>query len=204
MAGSNLVLHGLDSAVASLNSSKKDFEVAIKRTTSDFRSRAPAWVAKAVTSTYSISSKEVKGTVTKQTHGKVKLKGASVDNVALVYSGRVLTPIHFKMRPATRPKGTKDESGRTIRRAKPYQVTAEIFKGQRKVLGAEVFLGAGGGGDLPFQRKGGGRLPIQAVRTLSVPQMIGNEDVSTQIQANIDEGLGKRLENNVNQVLKKR
>lgn len=202
----NIALNGLAEAKAQLKGASKDCEIAIKRTTSDFKSRAPAWVSKAVTATYGIAAKEVKAAMTggKKTTGTIKVKGTVVDNVGLVYAGRALTPIHFKMKPKARPKGIKDETGRTIRRAKPYQVTAEIYKGKRKVLGSGVFLGSNGSSDIPFQRKGATRTPIEAIRTVSVPQMIENEDVAAQIRKNIDEGLTKRIEHHTEQILKKR
>lgn len=203
-SGLSMALKGIDQAKARISTSKKEIATVIKRTTSDFKSRAPAWVSKAVTGTYGIASKEVKASSSKKVVGSVKIKGELVDNTALVYTGRVLTPTHFKMKPMARPRGTKDDTGRTTRKARPYEVSAEIYKGKRKSLGPSVFLGAGGGGDIPFQRKGSGRLPIIAVRTLSVPQMIGNEQVTKEIQQNIDEGMRKRLDNAVKQIIAKR
>ena len=107
--------------------------------------------------------------------------------------GRVLTPTHFKMKP-------------TQRKPKPYRVSQEVFKGQRKNLPAGVFLASSGGEgstQIPFQRESESRYPIKSIKTLSVPQMIENEKVQPLIQQNIDEGLSKRLENHVKQMLAK-
>ncbi|WP_339060076.1 hypothetical protein [Tepidibacillus marianensis] len=180
----NISLKGYANLVKELHRINKDSETVIKRTTSDFKSRAPAWVAAAVSQTYGIKKSEITKTKTSaKPVGKVVVSGILVDNVQLTFSGRVLTPTHFNMKPKSRPKPTKDENGKTIRKAKKYTVTAEIFRGQRKALGSNVFLGSNKGtGDIPFQRTGQGRTPIQAIKTLSIPQMITNENVAAQIQ----------------------
>lgn len=62
---------------------------------------------------------------------------------------------------------------------------------------------AKGSTQIPFQRESESRYPIKSIKTLSVPQMIENEKVQPLIQQNIDEGLSKRLENHVKQMLAK-
>jgi hypothetical protein len=94
--------------------------------------------------------------------------------------------------------------GKRPAKNKPYQVTAEIFKGRRVQLSSSAFLGSNGGSSfLPFQRESDSRLPIKSIKTVSVPQMIGNPTVQTQIQANIEDGLSKRVEHHFNQAMKK-
>lgn len=201
----NVSLKGYAKLTKELHKINKNSETVVKRTTSDFRSRAPAWVAAAVSQTYGIKKSEItKAKTSAKAVGKIVVSGILVDNVQLTFSGRVLTPTHFGMKPKTRPRSTKDENGKTIRRAKKYTVTAEIFRGQRKPLGSNVFLGSNKGtGQIPFQRTGQGRTPIEAIKTLSIPQMITNKDVAAQIQKNIDEGLTKRLENHMKQAMAK-
>lgn len=171
-------------------------EKVVQKTMNDFKSRAPAWITKAVTATYGIPAKEVKAALTNVEKGKgvgtIKVAGFNVDNVRLVYTGRLLTPTHFKMRPKVRPaKGRK------------YTITAEIFKGQRKKLSGNAFLATNRGtGQIPFQRTGPKAYPIQSIKTVSIPQMIENEKVAAQIQLNIEEGLTKRLENHLKQAMK--
>ena len=60
----------------------------------------------------------------------------------------------------------------TVRPPAPYQITAQIIKGQRARLPDNTFMGAGKVPAIPFQRTGSGRGPLEAVHTLSVPQMI--------------------------------
>ena len=165
---------------------------ALRRTVSDFKSRAPGWVSSAVTSHYTIKKSDVRSAVkAKEKAGSVKVGGVSVDGARIKYEGGLLTPTHFQMTPKERP-------------AKPYTVKAKIKKdGSKKVLSPIAFLGsANGSAQIPFQRKGESRLPVEAIKTTSVPQMIENDSVTSDIAAKISEGLTKRLEHNMQQAIK--
>lgn len=176
----------IDQVVKGLDKEKANAEKVVRRTIGDMRTRAPGWVSKAVREEYNISAGDVKEALRVGNDGKVSIAGTEVDNVTLTYKGRVLTPTHFKMKPASRPAS-----------GVPYQVTAEIKKGQRKTLSSKAFLAhAGGAGtkEIPFQRTGQSRLPIEAIKTISVPQMIETGDgVKPQIEEAINEGLEKRF-----------
>lgn len=202
---------------ADLKAMNKEAEKAIQRTVSDFKSRAPAWVSAAVSEEYTIKKSEVKAAMTgTKKIGSVKVSGIAVDNIGLEYSGRVLTPLHFKMKPKKPPAKLEkklrlipgenigsDSDVVAVHPIKAYQVTVEIHKGKIKSLGSGVFLGSNGGeGFIPFQRTGGGRTPVEAIKTVSVPQMITNEKVAETIQKNIEEGLTKRLEHHAQQAMK--
>ncbi len=173
---------------------QKGAEKAIKRTVGDMKSRAPGWVSKAVREEYGRAAKDVKGAMHTENGGSMNFKGAEVDAVALVYKGRVLTPTHFKMKPASRPP-------------KPYSVTAEVRKGQRKTLSSIAFLSHSGGSEskeIPFQRRGAARTPIDAIKTLSVPQMIeSKQGIKPKDEKVINEKLEKRFEHHCEQALKK-
>lgn len=187
--------------VGNLKALNKDVDKAISRTISDCKTRAPAQVTKAVTAVYGIKSGEVtaagktaKGSA--KTVGSIKVKGVAVDSVQLTYTGRLLTPTHFSMTPKKRP-----EAG------KKYKVKAAVFKGQKKVLGSGVFLapsGSAGTIEIPFKRTTKKRYPIEAVKTVSIPQMITNETVAADIQTRIDELLAKRLEHNTERIASKK
>ena len=85
---------------------------------------------------------------------------------------------------------------------KPYTVKATIIKGQRTALGAGSFIASGNGGSvLPFQRTAEGRKPIEAVRTLSVPQMIDGR-AREGIQEAISTGLEKRFAHHIEQAMR--
>ena len=205
-----------------LKTMNKDAAKAIQRTTSDFKSRAPGWVSQAVTEEYTIKKAEVKDAMTgARKAGSIKVEGELVDNIQLVFEGRMLTPVHFKMSPskpstvrqqsrAIPGEGTTSESDVVMARplkAKP--ITVEIHKGQKKTLSgkysAPPFLATnGGGGYIPFQRRSESRTDIVSIKSTSVPQMITNEKVAESIQQKINEGLQSRLEHNVAQAMKKK
>lgn len=172
-----------------------DAEKVIKRCTSDAKSGAQAWVSAAVCEVYAIKKADVKAALEGKGrgNGQIQVEGKLVESIVLTYKGRVLTPTHFKMQPKQR-------------KPKPYRVSQEVFKGQRKNLPAGVFLASSGGEgstQIPFQRESSERYPIKSIKTLSVPQMIENEKVQPLIQEKIDERLSKRLENHVKQMLAK-
>ncbi len=199
-------------------------EKAIRRTVADFASRAPAWVSQAVTEVYGIKKSDVKECFkgTKKASGSVKVSGTSVDNIQLQYSGRLLTPTHFKMKPTTQPaKRLKDRKlvpGQAIKFASrpgevaavsppaPYKVSAEIYKGKRKDFkGRNIFLAPnkkGGSNYIPFQRMSEDRNDLESIKTVSVPQMITNKTVAKDINKRVNEGLQKRLEHHIEQQFK--
>lgn len=192
-------------------------EVAIKRTVSDFTSRAPAWVSKGIREHYGVDTGAIKEAEGRPKRGKtsIKVAGITVDGASLEYKGRTLTPLHFKMSPTARPQAQQSKQIRIpgqaiagagdvamIRPPKPYKVKATIIKGQRTTFPAGTFLASGNGGPaLPFQRTGAGRGPIEAVRTLSVPQMIDGRAKET-IQQTISDKLGARFQHHVARAMK--
>lgn len=198
MAGAmNVVIEGYEDVINQISSMKRDSAKVINRTIGDFKSRGPGWVSQEVVKEYNIKKKDVNETKKGvKNAGKVRVGGVSLDNLEIIYQGRVLTPTHFSMKPTSRPA-----NGRA------YTVSAQIKKsGGRKALGSKVFLGKSGREgtvQIPFQRVGAARLPIKSVKTLSVPQMITNETVSENIHKRINEELAKRLDHNLKRILGK-
>lgn len=192
-------------------------EVAIRRTVADFRSRAPGWVSQGIREHYGVDTKAIKEAQKKPKRGKtsIKVKGAEIDGVTLEYRGRTLTPLHFKMSPKKQPDTKQSKLQRIpgqavatnspvamIAQPKKYRVKATIIKGKRTNLPPGTFIAPGNGGvSLPFQRKGKGRMPIEVVRTLSVPQMIDGRARET-IDKTIQENMQKRFEHHINQIMK--
>lgn len=173
-------------------------------TGSDMKTRVPGWVGTEVTGVYNIKKQEVTpqkakaGAKPKKTVGHIRVQGTTVSSVEITYTGRLLTPTHFGMKPKALPAAAK---GRRKRR--PVTVTAEIKKGQRKSLGPDVFLGSNkGGGYIPFKRTGRKAYPIESIKTLSLPQMIDNPNVRANISDKINTELAKRLEHNIRRYLK--
>lgn len=187
--------------VGNLKALNKDADKAVGRTIADCKTRAPAQVTKAVTAVYGIKSGEVteagkgakKGA---KTVGSIKVSGVNVDSVQLIYQGRLLTPVHFSMTPKKRPEG-----------GKKYTVKAAVYKGKKKALGSSVFLapsGSAGTTEIPFKRTTAKRYPIEAVKTVSIPQMITNETVAADIQVRMDELLENRLKHNTERIASKK
>lgn len=192
-------------------------EKAIKSTVSEFASRAPAWVSKGIREHYGVDAAAIKEAAQRPKRGKttIKVAGVTVDGATLEYKGRLLTPLHFKMSPKQRPTAQQNKQIRIpgqaiagagdvamIRPPKPYKVKATIIKGQRSSLPPGTFIASGNGGPaLPFQRTGAGRGPIEAVRTLSVPQMIDGR-AREAIDQTISENLVKRLQHHVSRAMK--
>lgn len=202
-------VRGLDTLAKRLEQKQKQAEAVITRTASDMRTRVPGWVAKEVTADYHINKTEItpKGVIKKRTAGTVRVSGTTIDSVAIVYEGRPLTPIHFAMWPkkprAARSGKRKHRKRRTTRpQAKP--ITTEIKRGQRKALPSDAFLGSNhGGGYIPFRRTGRSRYPIESIKTVSLPQMVTNENVKQRINEKINQQLQKRLEHNLKRYLEK-
>lgn len=208
---------GAPEIVKKLHKLKDGGEVAIKRTVSDFTSRAPGWVSKGIREHYGVDTAAIKDAGPRKKRGatSVKVAGIKVDGAALEYKGRTLTTVHFKQSPKQRPTaqqnkpikipgqaiaGTGDVA--MIRPPKKYKVKATIIKGQRATLPANTFIAAGNGGvSLPFQRTSEARMPIEAVHTLSVPQMIDGRARET-IEESISDKLGDRFEHHIKQAMK--
>lgn len=211
--------------VGNLKGLNKDIDKAIGRTIADCKTRGPAQVTKAVTAVYGIKSGEVTATGKAakggaKTVGSIKVSGVTVDSVQLIYRGRVLTPTHFSMTPKKRPTKQQDSKDKVpgsfigdgfkvamVRQPKPYSINVEILKGRRRALGSRVFIapsGAAGTTEIPFRRTSEKRLPIEAIHTVSIPQMIGNETVKADIQTRMEELLATRLKHNTERIASKK
>lgn len=192
---------GIKAVTKQLEKDAKAAQKVLTATGNDMRRRVPGKVADEVVTAYGIKKSEItpiskSAKKPKKTAGSIRVKGATVSEVSITYAGRLLTPTHFSMTPKAPPKPTGKK-----RRRNP--ITAQIKKGQRKSLGSDVFLGSNrGGGYIPFRRTTKSRYPIESVKTLSLPQMIDNENVSKRIQQDINELLEKRLEHNLKRFLK--
>lgn len=101
---------------------------AVKATVRDVKSRAPGWIAQEVTQVYNIKKSEItpfsgKGAKPKKMAGSIQVRGETIEEMTITYSGRLLTPAHFGMTPKTPPAG------------KSYTLKMQVVKGQKKVIG---------------------------------------------------------------------
>ena len=180
--------------------------------TNEAKKRIPGWVASEVTKVYGVK----KGEITGQKIGRVRAEGDNIKNVRVVYTGRLLTPTHFNMSPVEPKPGG-------------YTLKATIVKGQRATLGKVkkltkkqraaigknftrngtqtsdhspiMLMRANGGQYLPFQRKSTNRKDIDAIKTISLPQMVSSKRTQDGIQKAISENMGKRLEHYMNRYM---
>ena len=210
-------LSGGSEVVKKLQKLRDGGEVAIKRTVSDFTNRGPGWVSKGIREHYGVDTAAIKEAAKRPSRGhtSIRVAGVSVDGATLEYKGRTLTPIHFKMSPKQAPTAKQKNPIRIpgqligngspvamVKPPKPYTVKATIIKGQRAAMSSDTFLTAGNGGVvLPYQKSGDERKPIEAVRTLSVPQMIDGRARET-IEQMIDTKLGERFNHHIEQAMR--
>lgn len=222
-----VIIDGYDNVISEIQSMKAKSEKIVNRTVSDFRSRGPGWVAQEVRKVYNINQGDInrdkKGA---KKIGSVKVKGARLDNLSLIYQGRPLTLTHFNMTPAEPPElSTKRVTihipgvgFRNVRQRKKINVKATIYKGQKKRIESDydtpIFIQKNpqkAGQYLPFQRTGKKlknksknteKDELVVIKRTSIEQMIENEEVSAGIHTRINEGLGKRLEHHLKQAMK--
>lgn len=192
----------------------------------DMKSRAPGWIASAVTEQYNIKKSEItpaskSSKKPQKKAGSISISGDTIETLTFTYQGRRLTPTHFGMtpkKPAGRLKVKSLTPGGAFQvtrkggsdvvfasQPKPYQITMEVHKGQRKTLSGKYapapFLAPANKGSstiIPFQRTGGdGKYAVEAIKTTSVPQMVQNEVVAEVFLARINEVLEDRLQHHL-------
>lgn len=207
-------------------------ETAIKYTVSDFTARAPGWVTKGIRRHYGVDTAAINdaGPKTKRGGTSTNVAGIVVDGVSLKYEGKTLTPTHFNMNYSQpHPKGlqtkrvvipgqkiaekatNKNAEYGMVRTPVPYQIKATIIKGHRATMKGGTYIAPSnsrnaGAPNIPFQRTPGHKFPVEAIHTLSVPQMIGNEEhpsrASETINNIISENIEKRFNNHIKRVMK--
>lgn len=200
--GVGVSIRNIDGIMREIDKTKAGVEKALRLTLSDARKAAPGIVADGVRTKYNIKKAEITGGKAV----KVRTEGTSLESMKLIYSGRLLTPTHFGMTPKSPPAG------------KSYTLKAAILKGGKKAIGSYkakrtpggpfsakspfVLMGTGaaradGTSHIPFQRQAPGHRPTEGIRkltTLSVPQMITNDEVAEIIQGKLSEKIKTRLD----------
>ena len=188
---------------------------AVKATVRDVKSRAPGWIAQEVTQVYNIKKSEItpssgKGAKPKKMAGSIQVRGETIEEMTITYSGRLLTPVHFGMTPKTAPPG------------KSYTLRMQVVKGQKKVIGRYkntrtkggpysqrshwILMGTGntkadGTSWIPFQRMSKTRTDIQKMTTISVPQMITSDRTNEAIMLRLNTETAKRLDHHMKRAL---
>ena len=201
---------------------KKGAKKTLDITAKDFKRSMPGWIADEVVKEYNIG----KQSITSGKIGSVKAVGNSINDVAIIFSGRSLTPVHFGMKPkkgrAPKKLSKKDRmkipgaginfSGKggpvaTLNRAqKPYTVTWQIKRGETKSPRGEYntpwFIAPAAKGSttqIPFQRSPGHPKGFETVaaHTVSLPQMMSHD--GRTLKPEIGKVVWKKLEDKLNQ-----
>ena len=208
-------LSNLSQLVADLQAIEEGGRRAISSTVKDVKARAPGWIAQEVTSVYNIKKSEIVPSSSgkpKKMAGSIHITGETIEELAITYSGRMLTPVHFGMTPKTPPPG------------RSYTLKMQVIKGQKKVIGRykntrtpggpysershNILMGTGsakadGTSHIPFQRMSKARTDLQKFTAISVPQMITSDQTSEKIMARLQEETAKRFEHHLNRALGK-
>lgn len=199
-------------------------EIVAKRIVSDFKSRAPGWIAEEVVSVYNINKREIKPSKSGNVSaGSIVAKGKEIKSVSLVYSGRLLTPTHFGMKPKKPYKsGNYTLTAEILKgKVKKLGVVKKITKEQRKKLGKNfrkqgsrnspkspnMLLYTGnkhesGTNYIPFQRVSQRRDDLEVRKTISMPQMVSSKRVEKKIDDVLSKNIGKRLDQHMSRYMK--
>lgn len=208
-------LSNLHQLVADLEAIENGGKKAISNTIKDVKARAPGWIAQEVTAVYNIKKSEITPSGSgkpKKMAGSIQITGETIEELAITYKGRLLTPVHFGMTPKAPPRG------------KSYTLKASVLKGQKKVIGRylntrtpsgpysershNILMGtgntkAGGVSAIPFQRMSRTRTDIKKFTTISVPSMITSERTNEKILKRLQDETTKRLQHNLDRALGK-
>ncbi len=178
-----------------------------------------------------INPSSTEESVSKKPASFVYISGETIESVSIVYVGRTLTPIHFSMSPRVPSRqrlkrkraipGSNIKFGNSVKYGgskvgmvpiyKKYSIGMAVFKGSRwKIKGKRdmetPFLAPvkkGSDKYIVFQRKGKERTDMYSVRTLSVPQMLGNSTVQEKIDKRITEAVEQRLQHHLDRLAPK-
>lgn len=145
----------------------KCVQAALKRT----ESKARTTVSKSVRTKYNFKAGRIKGA---QKASKKRNRGPFGQSLDLIYKDRLPSLISFNARQFK------------------YGVKATVKKGNRASV-RSAFIQAANGGTAVFKREGGERYPIKALRTVSVPQAITNEEIEALMLNEIGDTFQKRL-----------
>ncbi len=187
----NIDLSELTAKLNKLQSTLQNSGDVFDNTFKDMVSRAPGKIASAVTSEFSIKKSEITHkSKFKKSAGNISIHGQTLSSLEIRYAGRLLTPLHFSMRPKSRPN------------TKKYKVKAKIKK-QLKTFqakeGGGVFLApaAKSATVLPWMRFSSDSFDIAPIKTLSLPQMVDNDQVREKINKDLSELVDTRYQHHL-------
>ncbi len=148
-----------------------------------------------VSTLYAITAKEVKNSF----KGGIKKPTTTKLEASILSRGHTLSLAHFPFTPKTSKRGKKSVFQNAV--------FAKIKKARGSVLVKNGFVGSTGATSAEktqynvFKREGKARLPITPIRTLSIPQMITNDEVGEKISKAASEKLNERLEHEIIRIM---
>ena len=151
-------------------------------------------VRKDVAKNYEIQQKYVKETISQRKASPTKLKAE------IISKGTQRSLTRFKVKPSKPP----NQKGKKISQRKLPQ--AKVFKsvGYKTInIIPGAFVAKMNNATNVWQRKGKGRTDVKILRSLSVPQMIENDNVIMDIKAKAMDYMDRRLEHEINYRLQK-
>ena len=208
MGGINCSIKNYGQVVEALGKIQQQAEKDLQGAIRDVRREATKKIADEVAQNYNVKKSEI--TAGKIVRSKVTAKAGSIE---IKYTGRLLTPTHFKGYSPKKPSALTEKSvvipgqgisfkGKpgqfaTVRIRKPYKVKAEIKKGNKITFSQGTFVAPAAKGSqtyIPFQRSGESRKAVEALKTLSVPQMVTNDEVAKSILERLSGSVSKGLD----------
>lgn len=215
----NFEIENTKALAAQINKFGKEGRQVMRYTISDLKKQAPNIVMNNILSTYNLERKDLKNKSIVVTKVKTVKKNDAMD-VGIVYTGRVLTARHFDMTPKKPPAmkklGKKEQyqiprpNGGYLtitKKRPPYEISFEIFKGKRKTLkpkgSARYYLQHPNNHPQMLPWKVYGDDKPEVIKTLSVPQMLGNKTVSQGFMKEINKKLTERFNHHFNRIVKK-
>lgn len=208
MGGINCSIKNYGQVVKALGKIQQQAEKDLQGVIRDVRREATKKIADEVAQNYNVKKSEI--TAGKIVRSKVTAKAGSIE---IKYTGRLLTPTHFKGYSPKKPSALTEKSvvipgqgisfkGKpgqfaTVRIRKPYKVKAEIKKGNKITFSQGTFVAPAAKGSqtyIPFQRSGESRKAVEALKTLSVPQMVTNDEVAKNILEHLSGSVSKGLD----------
>lgn len=145
-------------------------------------------VGRIIPKSYAIKAREVKDSF----KGGIKRPSRTDLTASIESTGHTLSFSHFPYTPKKPKRGGRKST-----------VKVAILKSKGKVLSLKGFVATTGAKSEDktqfnvFMRLGDKRFPIAPIRTLSIPQMITNENVSEEIMKAAQERMDERLQHEI-------
>lgn len=176
---------------------------AMDRTIGDVKRSAPGKVADAVRAVYNIKKAEL---MPGSDAAKITIKGSGLSKLQIKYQGRVLTPTHFGMTPRVKPAGRRKYTPTLqVKKGRKVKLTPIVAPGKaggayQRPATSPYFLGCNNGSPGLLMQRHGDNVD-KVLRTVSVPQMVGNKMVSKAAQNALKELSSTRLKHNLDRAL---